>query len=180
MSTRMYDWRIALINAHRGLFRPPAKAPVLAQGYPDCGPGWRGLLDKTCVRISAALTAEEHVEIQQIKEKHGTLRFYWQGKLSQKSRVRVEDAIALAEARSACTCEECGEEGRLYRAGGVLMTRCEAHAKGRPVAIKSGFENVHIVQRLVGMQSQVACRRYDWATDSFGSVEPSALGIEEE
>jgi len=179
MNTHVCDWRIELINAHRDLFRPPAKVPVLAKGYPDCGPGWRGLLNSACDRINEALDAEERVAVQQIKEKYGTLRFYWQGTLSTKSRAKVEEAVALAEARSACTFEECAEEGRLYRAGGVLMTRCEAHAKGQPVAIKPGFENVHIVQRLIGMQSQVAYRRYDRATDSFGSVDPGALGFEE-
>jgi hypothetical protein len=180
MNTYVCDWRIELINAHRDLFRPPAKAPVLAKGYPDCGPGWRGLLNSACARINAALDAEERVAIQQIKERHGTLRFYWQGTLSTKCRAKVEEAVALAEARSACTCIECGEEGRLYRACAVLMTRCEAHAKGQPVAIKRGFENVHIVQRLVGIESQVVYRRYDRVTDSFGRVDPGALGIEEE
>jgi hypothetical protein len=180
MNTHVCDWRIELINAHRNLFRPPAKAPVLAMGYPDCGPGWRSLLNSACARIDAALDAEERVAIQQIKEKHGTLRFYWQGTLSTKSRAKVEEAIALAEARSACTCEECGEEGRLYRACGALMTRCKAHAKGQPVSIKRGFENVHIIQRLVSTESQVVYRRYDRATDSFCSVDPGALGIEEE
>jgi hypothetical protein len=44
------------------------------------------------------------------------------------------DDIALGEARSACTCEECGEVARLYRHVGRYQTLCSIHAKGMPVA----------------------------------------------
>lgn len=173
------DWRIILINAHRDLFRPPARAPVAAQGYPDCGQGWHDLLDRACLRIAAALAEGDTFQVVQIKEKFGTLRFCWRGKLSGVSRQKVEEAIDLAEARSACDCEQCGEEGRLYRAGCVLMTRCAVHGKGQPVAVKPGFENVHLVARIIGGQSRVTSRRYDRATDSFVDVDPGALGIKE-
>jgi hypothetical protein len=51
--------------------------------------------------------------VLQIKEKFGTLRFYWDGTLSSEATAQVEEAIALAEARSACTCELCDAEGQL-------------------------------------------------------------------
>ncbi|GLR98972.1 hypothetical protein ACVIU7_005480 [Bradyrhizobium liaoningense] len=120
---------------------------------------------------------EERLEILQIKEKYGTLRVYWCGKLSQHSRQGVEWVVALAEARSATTCEQCGEEGRLYRAGAVPMTRCLAHAKGQSVPIKAGLENVHIVQKVVDGRLTVACRRYDRDTDSFIDVGPLSLEL---
>jgi hypothetical protein len=115
----------------------------------------------------------------QIKEKYGTLRFYWTGRLSKEAEARVDEAIDLAEARSACTCELCGEEGRLHRKGGWLMTRCAAHAEGRAVETELRFENVHIMERTVGGTREVLCRRYDRATDSFIAVPPGSLGIEE-
>lgn len=180
MSAHVCDWRIGLTNAHRNLFHPPAKAPILAQGYPNCGPGWRDLLNTACLRISAALTAEERVEIQRINVKHGTLRVYWQGKLSSKSRVRVEEAVALMEARSACTCEECGQEGRLYRKGGAFLTRCKSHAQGEPVPVKRWLENIHLVRVSdVPDIRALTCRRYDRASDSFVEVDPGCLAIEE-
>lgn len=83
----------------------------------------------------------------------------------------------MAEARSATTCEQCGEEGRLYRAGAVPMTRCLAHAKGQSVPIKAGLENVHIVQKVVDGRLTVACRRYDRDTDSFIDVGPLSLEL---
>lgn len=39
------------------------------------------------------------------------MRIYWDGKLSPDTDAQVEEAIALAEARSAVNCEVfCGEE----------------------------------------------------------------------
>jgi hypothetical protein len=51
------------------------------------------------------------------------------------------DAIDLAEARSACTCEACGEPGRL-NGSGWLVTRCAEYAAGRRlIETRPGFEN---------------------------------------
>jgi hypothetical protein len=180
MTRSVQDWRIDLVEAHPGLFQPPAGVPEAAQGYPECGDGWRDLLERACARIEAALAQGGTFRALQIKEKYATLRFYWSGAPSEEAEARVEEAIDLAEARSACTCEECGEEGRLYRAGGWLMTRCAAHAKGRPVEVKPGLENIHIVERIVGDRARVVtCRRYVRETDSFVEVDPRSLGIEE-
>src|SRR6202022_5056215 len=85
----------------------------------------------------------------QIKEKFGALRFYWSGNMPNAARAKVEEAIALAVARSACTCEICGAEGRLYNRGGWLATACPQHARGEAVSIKPGFENLRIVRRTV-------------------------------
>jgi hypothetical protein len=116
----------------------------------------------------------------QIKEKFGIARIYWKGSLSPKASAEVEEAIALAEARSACTCEICGEPGRLY-GGGWLTTRCVAHADKRPaVETRPELKNIHIVRQVVGGQHQVSCRWYDRDNDSFVDVDPDSLGIEEE
>ncbi|MHC2519003.1 hypothetical protein [Bradyrhizobium diazoefficiens] len=68
------------------------------------------------------------------------MRFYWDGSLSPQASATVEEAIDLAEARSACTCEVCSAEGRLYGPR-WLTTRCEAHAQGRSVEIKPGLDS---------------------------------------
>jgi hypothetical protein len=181
MMTSSKDWRQRLVEAYPNLFRPPAGAPEGAQGCPECGEGWADLLDTACQRIRAALSEGDRFHFQQIKEKYGSARIYWGGSLSAAPKRRVLEAIDLAEARSACTCEVCGDEGRLYRAGGVLMTRCAEHAQGRLLEIRPGFENLLVVHRLVdGRLRTVACRRYEWADDSFVDVDPAGLGIEEE
>src|SRR6267142_4173814 len=143
MAGLIRNWRIELIEAYPDLFRPPAGTPERAEGLPECGEGWRDLVDRACIRIRTAVEADGgSFRFTQIKEKYGTARLYWEGALTPEADARIEEIIDLAEARSACTCEVCGAEGRLCRAGGWLMTRCAAHVQGHPVPEKPGWENV--------------------------------------
>jgi hypothetical protein len=181
MMTRcVQDWRINLIEGHPDLFHAPAARPEAAPGYPNCEGGWRDLLERVCDRIEAALVEGSAFRVLQIKEKFGTLRFYWSGDVSDVANANIDEAIALAVARSACTCEICGAEGRLYSRGGWLVTACAEHANGEAVPVKPGFENLHIVRRIVeGRVRILSCRRYARTTDSFVDVPPPSLGIEE-
>jgi hypothetical protein len=180
MAGTVRDWRIAMLEAHPNLFHPPEAHPETADGYPSCGEGWRDLLERACVRIEAALAdGGGTFRASQIKEKFGGLRFYWWGQVSPETAARISDALALAEARSFCSCETCGAEGQLYRHGGISMTRCAAHAKGQPVPAKPGRENVHMVRVAAPQGFRVAPRRYDRATDSFIDVPPASPEIEE-
>jgi hypothetical protein len=117
--------------------------------------------------IETALAQGDTFVAREISQRLGTLRFYWSGKLRASSRPLIADAVSRAEARSHCTCEECGELGRLYRSKGVIMTRCIMHARGGLVAIEPGFENAHLVQRVVDGHAKVVACRYDRATDAF-------------
>jgi hypothetical protein len=172
------DWRVDLIKAHPGLFGPRSGTPGFAIGYPDCADGWRELLERTFAKIEAALAAGGTFRVLQIKEKCGTLRLYWRGALSDQAEVTVNEAIDLAMARSACTCSKCGDEGRLYRSGSNLLTRCAVHAVGRLVEIKPGLENIHIVHRRDSDGTRVVtCSRYDRAADAFVEIPPDYLRI---
>jgi hypothetical protein len=169
------DWRIEFMEAHPRLFG------VASQGYPACGDGWHDLLRRCCVRIEAALAEGDRFVVEDIKTKYGSLRFYWASRLSDAAKTLVEEAIELAEARSACTCETCGAPGRLYERGDWLTTACLEHARGEPVPVKAGRENLRIVGRLVGDRLRiVSCRRYDRDADVFVDVDPQSVGIEEE
>lgn len=114
------DWRDELVESHAALFGPPCTA----SGYPECGEGWREILEMACARMARALTDHDRIAVEQIKEKYGTLRIYWSGTVSGVIRTRIEEALALATARSACTCEVCGHEGRLHCSGIRLSTLC--------------------------------------------------------
>jgi hypothetical protein len=180
MTATVTDWRVDLIKAHPGLFHPPAGAPEAAQGYPDCGDGWQDLLEHTLLKIEAALADGGTFTALRINEKFGTLRFYWNGRLSHKAKAKVQEPIDAAEARSACTCSHCGEEGCLYRAGGELMTRLVAHAQGQPVVVNPGLRNLHLMQGIgQGGVRSISGRRYDRSTDTFIDVSPDSLKIEE-
>ena len=65
------------------------------------------------------------VEVDQIKEKFGTLRFYCHGGDSA-----TEGMIRMAEQMSVVTCELCGNPGK-HRGGGWIQTLCDEHAKQR-------------------------------------------------
>jgi hypothetical protein len=164
------DWRINLIRAYPRLFHVPAGRPAEARGCPDCGEGWRDLLERACKRIETALTDGDTFIVRGVSQRRGTLRFYWSGKLRGFSESRIVNAICLAEARSHCTCEKCGEAGRLYRASEVWTTRCIAHAKGVLIPIMPGFENAHLVPQVLDGRTKVVACRYDRATDAFVEI----------
>lgn len=141
-------------------------------GYPEVGDGWQDLIERAVARIATAVAggpAGSIVRIVQIKEKYGTLRLYYEArKLPTKILAAVREAIDLAEARSACTCEECGAEGRLYDRGGWYLTRCANHAAGEPVPVRPGWENLLVRQTFEhGKLRVVICCRYDREHDKF-------------
>lgn len=171
MADRVRDWRTGLITVYFELFHPQGDPPT-AQGWPSVNDGWRDLLERACVRIRAALLVHGGTfQATQVKEKFGSLRFYWQGSLSPEAHVIVEEAIDLAEARSSVTCEICGQPGVLY-GGGWMTTRCAEHAEGRrPIAAQPG-DDIMVIERIVGKRRSVQHRRYDRETDSFVDVGP--------
>jgi hypothetical protein len=173
------DWRAGLVWAHHYVFLPPERHPELAEGLPECSIGWLEILMRLCIRIEfalAAATSQDEIKLVQIKEKYGTLRVCWEGHVSKTTRARVEKAIDLARARSACTCEFCGEEGWLYRRGDWLTTACPDHAKGERVLENPKLENVYITHGTVDGEAKIlSCRRYDRETDSFVDIDPASL-----
>jgi hypothetical protein len=172
------DWRDTLVSKHRRLFEDEKGN---CSGYPTTGDGWRQLIERAVNRIAGAV-GEGSLTISQIKAKYGTLRLYHSpaADLDDMAQGSVEEAIALAEARSACTCEVCGGEGRLFERGDWLATACDRHSVGQPAQVPAGWENVHIVRKFeAGRPRIIACRRYMRATDTFEDVPPFSLDLEE-
>lgn len=85
---------------------------------PECGEGWASLYRPLIERCKA-----EGVQIAQIKEKFGGLRFYVYGGSDD-----LFDAIQEAEKKSVSICEVCGAPGVLLKDRGIYRTRCDAHA----------------------------------------------------
>jgi hypothetical protein len=63
------------------------------------------------------------VVANQVKEKFGSLRFYYQGGNEEISAV-----VSYTEWLAGRTCEQCGEPGR-WREGSWIRTLCDKHAK---------------------------------------------------
>ncbi|OKO83227.1 hypothetical protein AC630_11750 [Bradyrhizobium sp. AS23.2] len=176
MARSVQNWRTDFMQVHPRLFEVMYDEPERTPGYPLCGIGWRDILERLCSRIEHALANGDRFAFVCVEQKFGTLRLSWAGTLWDESNARVAQAIALAEARSACTCEKCGEEGRLYRHDGVWMTRCPADAKGEPVRIEAGLESFHVIRVTELRDMRVFfCRRYDRAADAFVDIPPDGL-----
>lgn len=62
------------------------------------------------------------VVVEQVKEKFGTLRFYYRG-----GDDVIDGMVRMAEAMTAITCEVCGSPGS-QRGGGWIKTLCDQHA----------------------------------------------------
>jgi len=96
----------------------------------DCGAGWFNLL-KTLTLGIKAIDAHYGTETiaKQVKEKFGTLRFYF-GVRHKDREVSslVDDIISQmvdgAEVESGSTCETCGEFGQVRKHHGWYMSRC--------------------------------------------------------
>lgn len=61
------------------------------------------------------------IKVEQIKEKFGGLRFYYQGGDAQ-----ISGMVTMAEAWAGRSCETCGDRGE-RRSGGWIRTLCDKH-----------------------------------------------------
>ena len=90
-----------------------------------CGPGWWPMLETLCGVIQNHIDQSKgscpQVVVEQIKEKFGTLRFYYQG-----GDELIHGAVWLAESMSGQMCEECGAPGK-RSGGGFIQTLCDFH-----------------------------------------------------
>jgi hypothetical protein len=176
------NWQSDLIERYPRLFTVTENGQTYAPGCPSVGDGWRELVETAVGRIADAIAAApDCLRIVQIKEKYATIRIcWWPGPgFTDAMHVAVEEAVDLAKARSACTCETCGEPGRLFKRGGWFITACDEHSEGEPVVQRRDLENVHVVYRIVDGEPVRRARRYIRATDSFVDVPSGSLGIEE-
>lgn len=111
----------------------PMQETCMCWGF-ECGDGWFNILDQLMGNIQHHIdwkNKEEEVVAQvtldQVKEKFGTLRFYYTG-----GDDVIDGMVRMAESMSGVTCEECGNPGKRI-GGGWVTTLCEEHAKARDI-----------------------------------------------
>lgn len=166
-------WQQLLVASHPHLFIRTFRGIPVAPGFPTCSNGWRELVNTMVERVSVA-TNGYPVQFTGIMQKLGTLRICWVSEATLPTRVEraVDEAVALCEARSACSCATCGAAGRLFCAGGLVLPACPEHAQGEALPARRGFENVYLIREFTRDDSSViACRRYDRARDAFMDVD---------
>jgi hypothetical protein len=74
------------------------------------------------------------VTLDQVKEKFGTLRFYYTG-----GDDYISGMVSLAESMTGVTCEECGNPGK-SRGGGWIHTYCDPCEESREAVRKKSEE----------------------------------------
>jgi hypothetical protein len=104
------------------------------------GTGWWPIIEKLCDNIQhhtdwwnknrETRPVVEQVVVEQIKEKFGGLRFYYQG-----GDDTIAGMVRMAEAWADHSCEECGSPGT-RRSGGWIRTLCDLHEAERNARIE--------------------------------------------
>lgn len=97
----------------------------------SCGDGWFNLIDELCDSIQHYIdynNRPDHpvpqVIVDQVKEKFGTLRFYYHG-----GNDIIHGMVWFAESMSSRICDKCGHPGTRKSDNGWVYTACEAHSK---------------------------------------------------
>jgi hypothetical protein len=89
-------------------------------GYCRFDDGWADLVHECHLNI---LEIDPKYKINQIKEKFGVLRFYYQNDPEIESN-KIDDIIQKYELKSASTCEMCAQKGYLCKKKYWLKTLC--------------------------------------------------------
>lgn len=88
----------------------------------DCGPGWYNLIDSLCSTIQHYLDYKPNVHqvvAEQVKEKFGTLRFYFRG-----GDPYIHGLVDMACCLTKSICEICGNPGKIKNDGWIKV-RCD-------------------------------------------------------
>ncbi len=103
------------------------------------GAGWWPIIEALCTNIQHHIDWNNknfekgytqykqvpQVTVEQIKEKFGGLRFYYQG-----GDEHISGMVRMAESWAGHSCEECGAPGEM-RSGGWVKTLCDKHEAER-------------------------------------------------
>jgi hypothetical protein len=105
----------------------PMTETCMCWGF-ECGDGWFQILNQLMGNIQHHLDWKNRdgevvpqVTLDQVKEKFGTLRFYYTG-----GDDYIRGLVSMAESISGVTCETCGNPGTSTR-GGWIKTVCKEH-----------------------------------------------------
>lgn len=92
------------------------------------GDGWFNIINHLSINIQSHMKWKNKnsevvppVVVQQIKEKFGGLRYYFDG-----GDDYIHGLVSMAESMAGITCEECGSPGK-SRNGGWIRTLCDKH-----------------------------------------------------
>jgi hypothetical protein len=109
----------------------PMMETCMCWGF-ECGDGWCNILDQLMGNIQHHIDWKNRqgevvaqVTLDQIKEKFGTLRFYYTGGDDE-----ISGMVRMAESMSGVTCEECSAPAKTHGPGWI-RTICEPCEQAR-------------------------------------------------
>lgn len=108
-----------------------------------CGDGWFNILRVLCQNIQSHIDWQNkdgekvpQVVVEQVKEKFGSLRFYYRG-----GDDTISGMVRMAESMAALTCESCGAPSNISREGGWMSSICPScREKQQKQYLKQGLE----------------------------------------
>jgi hypothetical protein len=105
-----------------------AARPWVGDAIDGCPRGWLPLLERAVAMAEPLIPAAslDHIKTLQIKEKFGTLRWYF-----RTAPVGLDGVLRLAERTSLCCCQACGAPGELRMRHGWWATLCAEHRASR-------------------------------------------------
>ena len=129
----------------------PMQETCMCWGF-ECGDGWFNILDQLMGNIQHHIDWNNknfekgykqykqvpQVTLDQVKEKFGTLRFYYSGGDDE-----ISGMVRMAESMSGVTCEGCGNPGE-RRGGGWVHTYCTPCEEARELARKQYDEKEEV------------------------------------
>lgn len=105
----------------------PPEQSNMCWGF-ECNDGWYNIIYTLCCLIEVHQKSQKSdytpVVVQQVKEKFGTLRFYYTG-----GDDTVSGMVAYAEAISGMTCQVCGDRGTTDWKKSWVRTTCSKHTE---------------------------------------------------
>lgn len=91
--------------------------------YVSCREGWYEILEDLDNKLSYL---DPDYKIMQVKEKFGTLRFYFDTNADALVKSIMDNCASMAQYASTYTCEYCGERWTAkLREGGWIKTLCD-------------------------------------------------------
>lgn len=108
----------------------------------ECRDGWYDLINAMCslLQFNTERNGYPQIEATQVKEKFGTLRFYYELKYSEENKKNEwkerqtgiqKGIISLGEFLSGYICENCGINKKVKQTRGWVVTLCEDCLKER-------------------------------------------------
>ena len=124
----------------------PMTETAMCWGF-DCGNGWFQILNQRMGNIQNHIDWQNRngevvpqVTVDQVKEKFGTLRFYYTG-----GDDVIDGMVSMAESMSGVTCETCGNPSTVQNNNGWMRSICtsceEKREAERDETLKSFIKN---------------------------------------